>query len=318
MKDIKDLDLNLLKLLQAVVETRNTHAAADKLGISQTSVSRGMAKLRETFGDGLFIRKAHGVEPSELAEKLAEAAEEMFNPILKVVESYQSFEPEAFRGEITLAMNIYFLELYGDGLYAAFSQALPQATFKLVYWQEDSLAELLNGKIDYLIHFSAFPLPQEVYTHKLQDVKLCLVARKDHPILSQTSDWQAIHPLPIVRLAIDGINSKRVPIEELYLAKGYQANFTLVTHSVRVLSSALKHSDAILYGSNFMKVFDSQIGTFPLPAMPKEMREIAISGGYLRTKRGFPLYQLIHQTVQSYFDGVIQPEQSFDRHPSDE
>ncbi len=62
MKELQDLDLNLLKLLKAVVETRNTHAAADKLGISQTSVSRGMAKLRETFGDQLFLRKAHGVE----------------------------------------------------------------------------------------------------------------------------------------------------------------------------------------------------------------------------------------------------------------
>ena len=69
MKDVKELDLNLMKVLKAVVEEGNTHAAADALGISQTSVSRALAKLRETFGDQLFIRKAHGVEPSELAEK---------------------------------------------------------------------------------------------------------------------------------------------------------------------------------------------------------------------------------------------------------
>jgi DNA-binding transcriptional LysR family regulator len=42
-KKLQDLDLNLLKLLKAVVETRNTHAAADRLGISQTSVSRGLS-----------------------------------------------------------------------------------------------------------------------------------------------------------------------------------------------------------------------------------------------------------------------------------
>ncbi|WP_239670959.1 helix-turn-helix domain-containing protein [Vibrio variabilis] len=65
-KSIKNLDLNLLTLLKVVVETRNVSQAGEILGISQTSVSRGMAKLRETFGDQLFIRKAHGVEPLNL------------------------------------------------------------------------------------------------------------------------------------------------------------------------------------------------------------------------------------------------------------
>jgi DNA-binding transcriptional LysR family regulator len=123
MKELRDLDLNLLKLLQAVVETRNTHQAADKLGISQTSVSRGLAKLRETFGDQLFIRKAHGVEPSELAEKLAEAADEMFTPLVKVVESYQNFDPLQFKGEVSIAMNIFMLEQWGDGIFSALREA---------------------------------------------------------------------------------------------------------------------------------------------------------------------------------------------------
>ncbi|WP_238322107.1 LysR family transcriptional regulator [Vibrio mexicanus] len=123
MKELRDLDLNLLKLLQAVVETRNTHAAAAQLGVSQTSVSRGLAKLRETFGDQLFIRKAHGVEPSELAEKLAEASSEMLLPLAKVVDSYRSFEPENFEGEITIAMNIFFLELNGPGIFDALREA---------------------------------------------------------------------------------------------------------------------------------------------------------------------------------------------------
>ena len=106
MKELRDLDLNLLKLLQAVVETQNTHQAADKLGISQTSVSRGLAKLRETFGDQLFTRKAHGVEPSELAEKLAEklaeAADEMFTPLVKVLESYNTSSRLILPAKLTL------------------------------------------------------------------------------------------------------------------------------------------------------------------------------------------------------------------------
>ncbi|PME27435.1 transcriptional regulator [Vibrio sp. 10N.286.55.E10] len=308
MRELRDLDLNLLKLLQAVVETRNTHLAADKLGISQTSVSRGMAKLRDTFGDQLFIRKAHGVEPSELAEKLAEAAEEMFIPLAKVIESYKNFDPESFTGDITIAMNIFLLDQYGEGIFSALRKVLPNANFKMIYWQEQTLAEMLNSQIDYMLHFSVFPLPQEIYQHKLKEIKLSLIARKNHPVLSQSSEWEDIHHLPITRILVDGVNSKRAPIEDLYLAKGYKARIVLSTHSVRVLLNKLKNSDAFSFGSSFMTENETELSCYPLPLLPKEMRQLQINGGYLQSKRGFPLNQLIHQTLQHYFDKVIQPE----------
>lgn len=307
MKELQDLDLNLLKLLKAVVETRNTHTAADKLGISQTSVSRGMAKLRETFGDQLFIRKAHGVEPSELAEKLAEAADEMYSPIVKVVESYHNFEPKAFTGEITIALNIFLLELYGDGIFVALQEALPQASFKLVYWQEKSLVETLNGQVDYLVQLAGIPLPQDIYLHKLTEVKLSIVARKDHPVLMKSSEWEDIHHLPLTRILIDGINTKRAPVEELYKSKGYKANIVLSTHSITVLQNKLKNSDAISFGSSFMTDHQPDLSHYPLPHLPKELRQISVEGGYLQSKRGFPLHQLIHQTMQNFFDKVAQP-----------
>ncbi|WP_295890529.1 LysR family transcriptional regulator [uncultured Vibrio sp.] len=310
MKELQDLDLNLLKLLKAVVETRNTHLAADKLGISQTSVSRGMAKLRETFGDQLFIRKAHGVEPSELAEKLAEAADEMFTPLIKVVESYKSFDPKAFTGEVTIALNIFLLESYGDGLFTALREVLPNANFKMVYWQESSLVEMLNGKIDYLLQLEGFPMPQEIYRHNVKQVKLSLIARKEHPVLSQSTAWEDIHHLPITRILIDGINTKRSAVEELYLSKGYEANIALSTHSVTVLLNKLKHSDAFSFGSSFMTENEPELTCYPLPLIPKEMRHIGINGGYLQSKRGFPLNQLLQETVQGYFNSIVQPEPS--------
>ncbi|MUK62342.1 LysR family transcriptional regulator [Aliivibrio fischeri] len=308
MKELRDLDLNLLKLLQAVVETRNTHQAADKLGISQTSVSRGLAKLRETFGDQLFIRKAHGVEPSELAEKLSEAADEMFTPLVKVVESYQNFDPQQFTGEISVAMNIFMLEQWGDGIFSALKEALPVASFKLVYWQEQSLNEMLNGQIDYLLLFSQFQLPQEIYQHRLKDIKLSLIARKDHPVLSKSTALEDIHHLPITRILADGINSKRAPVEDFYLARGYKANIVLTTHSIRVLLNKLKHSDALSFGSTLVTENEPELSCYPLPTVPKEMRSIQINGGYLQSKRGFPLNQLLHQTMQNFFDKVVQPE----------
>ncbi len=155
-------------------------------------------------------------------------------------------------------------------------------------------------------------MPQEIYQHHLQNIELCVVARKGHPVLTKTSLLEDIHHLPIARVVIDGLNNKRVPLEEFYISKGYEANFTLLTHSIRVLVSKLESSDAILYGSNYMKSFAPNLGMYPLPKMPEYMRSIGFVGGYLQTKRGFPLYQLLHQTMQTYFDEFVQPEQMYD------
>ncbi|CAH6841329.1 LysR family transcriptional regulator [Vibrio chagasii] len=305
---LQELDLNLLKLLKTVVETRNTHAAADKLGISQTSVSRGLAKLRDVFGEQLFIRKAHGVEPSELAEKLAEASDLMLRPLIKVVESYQNFDPVEFNGDVKIAMNIFFLELHGEGIFNVLRGQFPNANFSMVYWQEHSLAEVLNGSIDYLIHFEGYPLPQEIYSHTLEEVELCLVAKENHPVLSKSSEWASIHHLPLARVIIDGINSKRSPVEEVYLAKGFQPRVSLTTHSVRVLTNKLSTSDAIMFGSQYMTSLDRRLASYPLPELPKQMRKIRVSGGYLQSKRGYPLNQHLHQIIQSYFDSLALPE----------
>ncbi|QLE84494.1 LysR family transcriptional regulator [Shewanella sp. Scap07] len=304
MKNVQDLDLNLLKILKAVVETRNTHAAADKLGISQTSVSRGLAKLRESFGDQLFVRKAHGVEPSELAEKLAEAADEMFNPIVKVIEQYQEFDPQTYAGTITLAMHIYFLEIHGEAIFDKLRQQLPNAKFKLNYWQDNSLTEVLKGEIDYLIHLSGYPLPQDVYQHNLKQVKFGIVAKKDHPVLSQGSDWETMHSLPVARVAVDGLNTKRSPIEEIYLNKGYQANVVLVTHNVNVVINQLKHSDAILFGSAVVAAMDDELAFYPLPPLAAQYRQVQYFGGYLQSKRGLPLNQLLQHTIEEFFSAL--------------
>nr|WP_087016400.1 LysR family transcriptional regulator [Thaumasiovibrio subtropicus] len=305
---LEELDLNLLKLLRVVVETRNTSLAAEKLGISQTSVSRGLAKLREVFGDQLFIRKAHGVEPSELAERLAEASEQMLNPIMNVVDSYQRFNALEFEGQVTIALELSLLDIFGHGIHQALHKVLPKARLELVYWQEETLHQLLDRQIDYAVQFSLLPMPQEIYMHHLSDIKICLLARKEHPVLSHSSDWEAIHQLPLVLHKVNALNSKRQLIEEFYLDNGYKPNVCLVSHSTSALVHHLVNSDAIQFGSSYQRCQSEHLGCYSLPKIPSQYTSFSISGCYLQSKRGYPLNQLLHQSIQTFFDSVEQPE----------
>ncbi|WP_268978200.1 LysR family transcriptional regulator [Vibrio superstes] len=126
---MNELDLNLLKVLRTVVETKSLSSAAMLLSISQTSVRRGVVKLKEHFGPQFFVRKPHGIESSELAIKLAQASSEMLTPIEKVLDACLDFEPKNYTGKISILVNTFLLELFGPKLILQLRDSFSNATF---------------------------------------------------------------------------------------------------------------------------------------------------------------------------------------------
>lgn len=70
------MDLNLLRVLTTVFETRSVTIAADRLHITQPSVSYALKRLREEFKDELFNRNNSGMVPTQLAGQLYEVFKE--------------------------------------------------------------------------------------------------------------------------------------------------------------------------------------------------------------------------------------------------
>lgn len=69
--DIRNLDLNLLKTLDALLDERSVTRAATRLSLTQPMVSGMLTRLREAFNDPLFIRAPHGMVPTLRAQALA-------------------------------------------------------------------------------------------------------------------------------------------------------------------------------------------------------------------------------------------------------
>lgn len=71
MRDIRTLDLNLLKALDALLDERNVTRAAVRLAITQPAMSGMLTRLRDSFDDPLFVRTQRGVVPTQRALELA-------------------------------------------------------------------------------------------------------------------------------------------------------------------------------------------------------------------------------------------------------
>lgn len=88
------MDLNLLKTFDAVMNARSVNVAAEVLGITSPAVSQALNRLREQYGDPLFVRAGRGIRPTNFAVELHA---EIQQPLLQLVNGTQSrhlFNPE--------------------------------------------------------------------------------------------------------------------------------------------------------------------------------------------------------------------------------
>lgn len=78
MKDLRTLDLNLLKAFDVLMDEKNVSKAAERLAITQPAMSGILVRLRESFDDPLFVRVQRGVVPTNRALALAQPIKQRF------------------------------------------------------------------------------------------------------------------------------------------------------------------------------------------------------------------------------------------------
>lgn len=105
MTDLRGLDLNLLVTLQNLLEDRNISAVARRMNLSQPAVSNALRRLRSAFDDELFVRTAQGMQPTPLAERLAEPVAEALALVSSMLEVRDAFDPASSQRRFTLALS---------------------------------------------------------------------------------------------------------------------------------------------------------------------------------------------------------------------
>jgi DNA-binding transcriptional LysR family regulator len=103
ISELRRLDLTLLLVFLSLVRHRKASEAARELGLTQSAISQALKRLRDIFGDSLFLRRPHGMEPTARALALED-------PIGRAVESLRgalgrtgAFDPANAEGIVRIA-----------------------------------------------------------------------------------------------------------------------------------------------------------------------------------------------------------------------
>ena len=152
------LDLNLLKVFDAVMSERSVIRASHKVCLTQSAVSHSLARLRDALEDELFVRSASGMQPTPRAFEIAQAVREALRSLEAAVDR-TAFDPAVSRRTFTLAANDFTTLVLVPALMRIVRAEAPGVDLVIKPVTRIDLAEQIDlGRIDAAIgSFSGIP-----------------------------------------------------------------------------------------------------------------------------------------------------------------
>ncbi|WP_371765731.1 LysR family transcriptional regulator [Massilia sp.] len=205
MIEPSSIDLNLLSVFQEVYRERQISAAARRLGLTQSAVSNALARLRRTFGDELFVRTAYGMQPTPLAQQMAEPIGAAMVQVALALSQRSRFDPATSARRFTLAMTdvgeVYFMPV----LIERCRTVAPNVEIASLRANGLTLKDdMETGRVDLAI--GAFEDVSEALYHRaLFRQPFVSMFRKDHPLAKGKVDLERFVAAP--HLIVDAAQS---------------------------------------------------------------------------------------------------------------
>ena len=210
----KTLDLNLLKVFDAVIEERSVLRASHKVALSQSAVSHSLARLREMLGDELFIRTGAGMQPTARALAMAPLVRDALRALETAVE-LPKFDPASSTKQFTLAANDFTTMVLAAPLRRLLGREAPSIDLIIKPVTRIDLAEQIDlGRIDVAIGVFSDP-PSRFRSQLLFQYDDVLIMSAQHKVRDLDPAQLARLPLVVVSFggeqegAVDGFISER-------------------------------------------------------------------------------------------------------------
>ncbi len=257
MTNINQLDLNLVRVFVALMETRNTTRAGEKLGLSQSAVSHALHKLRLLCDDILFIRTPTEMRPTPRAEEMAPSlcaavhhVESAFGP--------PEFDPHSSKMQFSVALTDYVAAT----LLPAFLERIRARELTVSIALRSPNAVNFTHELDLgTLHLAIGVfrrVPPRFYREPLARVDNVWVMRGDHPAAAGPLDLETLarYPHLDIRLAErpdeedlerNVVRSDPARIEALFAERGLSRRVGAVTGHLLAVGPLVARSDQLAF-----------------------------------------------------------------------
>ncbi|PKH07799.1 LysR family transcriptional regulator [Moritella sp. Urea-trap-13] len=303
------INLNYLRIFNAIYQARSTTIAAKKLGVTQSAVSQTLAKLRAFTGDRLFYSANNELAPTQRAIIINEGLNENIQAIDDLLLPVSFFEPEHFHGELTVAVSSVFLESFAtEFTTSVIFESLPNAKINVTTWTENTMKDIIEGRVHMAMNFDPISTPKSIRCIPLTQSQGMIVARKDHPWVTGGMLQAEFNQYPLGGCLLpDTLES-----ESLFQSRDFKSfDLKYRSASMSVLNCLAKHSDILALTETLSASVcdDDMVCIQPQWLNDKLPNKINHAFYYLEKNHHVPLYKfsadIIKKVIEDKLNNVL-------------
>lgn len=182
-ENLRKLDLNLLIALDVLIEEASVTKAAEKLNMSQSSMSHALKRLRAVLDDEILIRTSRDMEVTPLAREISYRVHQILAEIQSTLLEKETFEPATAREDFKIATSDYIEATLGVTLLQQINNQAPNIRIRICNLNKEKAMDALDNKEIDLVIDAHLPLKRWHIREDLYDEEFVCVVRSDCPLM---------------------------------------------------------------------------------------------------------------------------------------
>lgn len=300
MPHIRKSDLSLLLVFSAVFQEGSLTRAARTLNLTQPAISHSLAKLRELFGDPLFVRQGNTMAPTPLARQMIVPVAEALERLQGALALPRQFDPQHAELQFRLGLRDIMEAITLPPLLQDLSVHAPHVSISSVRSERRQMAsELSGGQLDLAVDVF-LPLGKDICHCLLVKEQLVVLGRPNHPLLATPLSLDAY-----LRARHISVSSRRhgLAAEDFELSRrGLQREIALRCQHYFAAFEVARHTDLLLtMPRRYARLINRHLQTPVLP-VPLEIPPLDIYLYWHARVHDEPANAWLRQRLLSIFD----------------
>jgi DNA-binding transcriptional LysR family regulator len=242
--DIRNVDLNLLVALDALLAERSVSRAAVRLHLSQPAASALLARLRELFGDPLLLRSARGMLPTPRALELLGPVRQVLDEIEAIVQPRAAFDASSAEHTFNLSASDYVEYALLPKLVDFLEHKAPGVRLEVRPLDLPLVAKQMeSGDVDLCITGLQNAAPG-LHVRPLYKERIVSVVRRNHPGVGAQLTLDEFCGLEHIRVSVQG-SGFSTRIDAALAAMGRQRHVRLAVPHFLLVPEIVARSDMI-------------------------------------------------------------------------
>ncbi|MEM6625562.1 MAG: LysR family transcriptional regulator [Pseudomonadota bacterium] len=240
----KRFDLNLLNTFDALWRERSVTRAAQRLNVTQPAVSNALGRLRETFGDELFIRTPSGVEPTERCREIALDVRRALHHVERTLAPHDSFDPKTSERVFRIGSADYFDHVVLPPLMQRLLAEAPRVDLRIVHGlAEAGLDAVDGGDLDFMVAPNMPEAPKRIAIAPIIEERFVLIMREGHPQAGASMDLETYANMTHVTFSQRG--DARTQVDDMLADHGLRRRVGLTSAHHTSIAETVRDTDLV-------------------------------------------------------------------------